>query len=338
MAEEKNYFWIKIRQDFFTDPYIKLLRRMAGGDTYTIIYLEMLVKSADTNGTIYFQGAGSDIAEELALMLNENVEDVRALLAYLEAKKLMTHPDLNEDIYLVATPDLTGSETGSARRVREFRKRQKEQKALQSNTEVTNSNNSKRQSKSKNIEIELETDTKQKSYSHIVSMFENNGFGSVGGILSQNISDELKDFADESNYSEATKVISKAIEIAVNQGNNRPAYVWGITKNWYQRKLFTLASIEAVENKRKKDTATSEARKQSDEEKQQAAQEKELLAKRQEQYEKVLSIYSEKFGFVRTPVFLQDTPDLKNNDVWELLVAGDDETYERLKQVVDSHE
>ncbi|MDI6553123.1 DnaD domain protein [Leuconostoc falkenbergense] len=188
------------------------------------------------------------------------------------------------------------------------------------------------------LEIEPETDTKQKSYSHIVAMFENNGFGSVGGILSQNISDELKDFAAESNYSEATKVISKAIEIAVNQGNNRPAYVWGITKNWYQRKLFTLASVEAVENKRKKDTATSEAKKQSDAEKQQVVKEKELLAHRQEQYEKVLSIYSDKFGFVRTPVFLQDTPDLKNNDVWELLVAGDDKTYERLKQVVDSHE
>ena len=146
MAEEKNYFWIKIRQDFFTDPYIKLLRRMAGGDTYTIIYLEMLVKSSDTNGTIYFQGAGSDIAEELALMLNENVEDVRALLAYLEAKNLITHPDLNQDIYLVATPDLTGSETGSARRVRDFRERQKKQETLQSNTQVTISNDSKSKS------------------------------------------------------------------------------------------------------------------------------------------------------------------------------------------------
>lgn len=149
MAEEKNYFWIKIRQDFFTDPYIKLLRRIAGGDTYTIIYLEMLVKSADTNGTIYFQGAGSDIAEELALMLNENVEDVRALLAYLEAKNLITHPDLNQDIYLVATPDLTGSETGSARRVRAFRERQKKQETLQSNTQVTISNDSKSKSNSK---------------------------------------------------------------------------------------------------------------------------------------------------------------------------------------------
>ena len=149
MAEEKRYFWIKIRQDFFTDPYIKMLRRIAGGDTYTIIYLEMLVKSADTNGTIYFQGAGSDIAEELALMLNENVEDVRALLAYLEAKKLLIHPEFTEDIFLVATPDLTGSETGSAQRVRKFRERQNEQLPLQSNTEVTISNDSKSKSKSK---------------------------------------------------------------------------------------------------------------------------------------------------------------------------------------------
>ena len=149
MADEKRYFWIKIRQDFFTDPYIKMLRRMAGGDTYTIIYLEMLVKSADTNGTIYFQGAGSDIAEELALMLNENVEDVRALLAYLEAKKLLIHPEFAEDIFLVATPDLTGSETGSAQRVRKFRERQNEQIPLQSNADVTISNDSKSKSKSK---------------------------------------------------------------------------------------------------------------------------------------------------------------------------------------------
>ncbi|WP_286010528.1 phage replisome organizer N-terminal domain-containing protein [Weissella paramesenteroides] len=45
----KKFFWIKLKQDFFNDPYIKLLRRMAGGDTYTIIYLEMLVKSASFN-------------------------------------------------------------------------------------------------------------------------------------------------------------------------------------------------------------------------------------------------------------------------------------------------
>lgn len=254
MAEEKNYFWIKIRQDFFTDPYIKLLRRMAGGDTYTIIYLEMLVKSADTNGTIYFQGAGSDIAEELALMLNENVEDVRALLAYLEAKKLMTHPDLNEDIYLVATPDLTGSETGSARRVREFRKRQKEQKALQSNTEVTNSNNSK--SKSKNIELEQETKKEPTAYQKIVAVYEKNGFGLVSPIVSEKINDELKDFAIESNEDEAVNIITKAMEIAALNSANNFNYVLAITKKWYNKKLFTLKAVEADELKNKSQKAS----------------------------------------------------------------------------------
>lgn len=229
---------------------------MAGGDTYTIIYLEMLVKSADTNGTIYFQGAGSDIAEELALMLNENVEDVRALLAYLEAKKLMTHPDLNEDIYLVATPDLTGSETGSARRVREFRKRQREQKALQSNTEVTNSNNSKSKSKSKNIELEQETKKEPTSYQKIVAVYEKNGFGLVSPIVSEKINDELKDFASESNEDEAVTIITKAMEIAALNSANNFNYVLAITKKWYNKKLFTLKAVEVDELKSKSQKAS----------------------------------------------------------------------------------
>lgn len=156
MARNKKYFWIKLKPDFFNDPYIKMLRRMAGGDTYTIIYLEMLVKSTHTDGMIYFQGAGVDIAEELSLMLNENVEDVRALLAYLEAKKLITHPELQEDLFLVATPDLTGSETDSAERVRKFRKRQ-DQKALQSNTDVTIGNDKKELEKELEIDKEINT-------------------------------------------------------------------------------------------------------------------------------------------------------------------------------------
>lgn len=155
----KKFFWIKLKQDFFNDPYIKLLRRMAGGDTYTIIYLEMLVKSASTNGMIYFQGAGGDIAEELSLILDENVEDVRALLAYLEAKKLITHPEIKEDVFLVASDDLTGSETDSAVRVRKFRERQA--KTLQSNAGVTNGNDKLEKEKELDTEINIELDKEQ---------------------------------------------------------------------------------------------------------------------------------------------------------------------------------
>lgn len=326
------YFWLRLDNNFYKNLAIKKARKMAGGDTMVVIYQKMMLTSLDTSGVIYYEGAYGKLEEELALMIDEEPEQVAMTLAYF-TKAGLIQIDNGQNVEMLQVPALIDQETNWAR----YKRNQRNTEKLDNVQSLSNERPTEIETEI-DKEIELETDTKQKSYSHIVAMFENNGFGSVGGILSQNISDELKDFADESNYSEATKVISKAIEIAVNQGNNRPAYVWGITKKWYQRKLFTLASIEAVENKHKKDTATSEAKKQSDSEKQQAIKEKELLAQRQEQYEKVLSIYNEKFGFVRTPVFLQDTPDLKNNDVWELLVTGDDETYERLKQVVNSHE
>lgn len=162
MMVTKKFFWIKLKQDFFNDPYIKLLRRMAGGDTYTIIYLEMLVKSANADGMLYFQGAGQDIAEELALTLDENVEDVRALLAYLEAKKLITHPEIKEDLFLVASADLTGSETDSAIRMRNFRERQTSHSyaiTSHSDSDVTRSDDK--------LEIEKELDIDNNAQSNI---------------------------------------------------------------------------------------------------------------------------------------------------------------------------
>ncbi|GAP05011.1 phage replisome organizer N-terminal domain-containing protein [Fructobacillus tropaeoli] len=206
----KKYFWIKLRPDFFNDPYIKLLRRMAGGDTYTIIYLEMLIKSASTNGMIYFQGAGEDIAEELALMLDENVEDVRALLAYLEAKKLITHPEIKQDLFLVASADMTGSEVDSAKRVREFRQRQK-QKALQSNTEVTNGND--KLEIEKELEKDIDTPLTPRGEDEVVSVnpakemldiFNNSmnrtltNSGIFGQLVMKNIS--VQEFQDVMNY------------------------------------------------------------------------------------------------------------------------------------------
>lgn len=95
------------------------------------------------------------------------------------------------------------------------------------------------------LDINSNIDTKTSSYQKVVSMFENNGFGSVGGIIATNINDELDDFVQDDNYEQASEVLCKAIEIAVNQGKNKPAYVWGITKNWYQKKLFTVEAIEA---------------------------------------------------------------------------------------------
>ena len=43
MATNKRYYWIKLKEEILTDKRIKRLRRISGGNTYTIIYLKLLL-------------------------------------------------------------------------------------------------------------------------------------------------------------------------------------------------------------------------------------------------------------------------------------------------------
>lgn len=130
---EKRYFWLKLYDDFFTSKRIKKLRSIAGGDTYTIIYLKMQLKALKTDGYLYFDGVMSDFAEELALDIDESVEDVKVTINYLMSVGLLETND-GEEYKLPFLDNCIGSENASAQRVREHRAKQK---ALQCNTGVT---------------------------------------------------------------------------------------------------------------------------------------------------------------------------------------------------------
>ena len=62
---EKRYYWLKLKEDFFDQKEIKKLRRIAGGDTYTIIYLKMLLLSIKNGGKIMYEAVEDSLAEEL---------------------------------------------------------------------------------------------------------------------------------------------------------------------------------------------------------------------------------------------------------------------------------
>lgn len=133
MAEPKRYFWLKLHKDFFQRKEIKRLRKIAGGDTYTIIYLKMLLRSIMSDGKLYFDGLEDDFASELALDLDEKEENVQITVQYLLKSGLLEMCS-DEEYYLPDTKDSTGCETAVASRVRKYREKQK---ALQCNTDVT---------------------------------------------------------------------------------------------------------------------------------------------------------------------------------------------------------
>lgn len=126
---EKRYYWLKLKENYFDSPKIKKLRKIAGGDTYTIIYLKLQLLSIKNNGIIEYEKIEPTFQEELALKLDEDVENVGVTLSYLQSQGLV---DVNEnnDFFLIEASNNIGSESESAERVRLFRER-KNQKVLQ---------------------------------------------------------------------------------------------------------------------------------------------------------------------------------------------------------------
>ncbi len=122
---EKRFYWLKLSEDFFKSRDIKKLRKIAGGDTYTIIYLKLLLLSLTDNGYLYYEGVEPTFAEEMALAIDEDEENVEVTLNYLEQRGLLERKTLDEYI-LTECAEMTGSETSVARRVRKTR----EKKAL----------------------------------------------------------------------------------------------------------------------------------------------------------------------------------------------------------------
>lgn len=157
----KRYYWLKLPEDFFRQKAIKKLRRIAGGDTYTVIYLKMLLLALKQEGKLFFEGVEDDFCDELALDLDEEPDNVKITIQFLIAQGLMQESTDNEYILPECT-NLTGSEDPSAARVRAYRSR----KALQCNADVTECNaavtscNTEKEIE-KEKETEIETDTEK---------------------------------------------------------------------------------------------------------------------------------------------------------------------------------
>ena len=150
---EKRYYWLRLKNDFFKSKRIKKLRRLAGGDTYTIIYLKMQLLSLEHEGVIQYTGLENSFAEELALDLDETVENVQVTLQYLQSCGLIETSD-NINFLLPYAVENTGSEGSSAKRWREWNARQK---SLDSNAMLTDSK------QIPNGEIEIEKEIEKES-------------------------------------------------------------------------------------------------------------------------------------------------------------------------------
>lgn len=172
MSDQRRFYWMKFQRDFFKSLRIRKLRRLAGGDTYTIIYLKMQLLSISNEGHLEYKGVFDSFAEEVAEEIEEEIDNVEITINYLLSCGLMEQD--GNDYLLPYAAENIGSEATSTLRSRECRRRQK---ALQCNTDATllqhDATETQRDcsvEREKEIEIDIDKDNKW-SYGQIANMY-----------------------------------------------------------------------------------------------------------------------------------------------------------------------
>lgn len=251
MAVNRRYYWLQLKEDFFKSKEMKLMRKLPGGEELTIIYLKIMLASLPDEGKIYFEGLAEDLAEELALLIDEDTEAVRMALMFLTKKNLLTTND-NYQFTLEQVPEMIGSETASTRRSRKHRE---VQKALQCNTDATKRNGDIEIDIDIEKDIELDQEQEQKNAvggENLIFKKLKEAFGemSVNGTMVEEVEKLLKQYGQD--------LVVLALDKTILNAGKSLRYTMSILQRWDGQGLRTAEQIKAADDEyeRKKSNKT----------------------------------------------------------------------------------
>ena len=108
----QRYYFLKLPKNWLkSNARVKKMRKERSiGDKGVIIYLKMMLLSTSMSATIIYEGLEETIEEELALKLDEKLENVKKVVDFLIKSSLIERKD-NGDLLLVEVQGMVGSET-----------------------------------------------------------------------------------------------------------------------------------------------------------------------------------------------------------------------------------
>ena len=239
VTENRRYYWLQLKDDFFNSKEMKLMRKLPGGEEITIIYLKMMLASLAEQGKLYFEGLAEDLAEELSLLIDEDPEAIRLTLMFLTKKKLLTTSD-NYQFNLEQVPEMVGSETASTRRSRKHRENQK---ALQCNTDATKGNGDI------DIEKDIDTDIEKENNKTIVSSSLSENLKHSGIRINDKQHQQLLDYVGLDGMS--FDMLNRAVEITSEVYQPSFKYLRGILENWKKKGFTTIEQVDDNDQKYK---------------------------------------------------------------------------------------
>ena len=211
MADNKKYYYLKLKDNFFESDELVILQNMKDGYVYSDILMKLYLKSLKSEGRLMFKERIPYNPEILATLVRHPVAFVKEALDVFERLGLIERLD-NGAIYMLDIQNFIGQSSTEADRMRLYRNQITNEKKQLSKQSVTNVITNVQQTcdiSAPEIEIEKELELEKEIYSSA----EPNG----APIPYKEIIDYLNQKAS-SKYKHTSKKTQTLIKARINEG------------------------------------------------------------------------------------------------------------------------
>ena len=242
MSDNKKYYYLKLRENFFDNDDVAILESMPDGILYSNILLKLYLRSLKNNGKLMFNDRIPYNAQMLSTITRQPVAVVEKSVGIFKEMGLIEVLD-NGAIYMLDIQNFIGSSNTEADRKREYRRKialEKGQKLLGHSSGHLSDEQAPEIEIEKEREIEIEKDIDKNPVELIVEEYQSR-IAPLDGTQFE----ILKEFITLDGME--AKVILKAIGLAADNGKRNFSYIRAILTNWKNDGVLTIAAVNERE-------------------------------------------------------------------------------------------
>lgn len=225
MSDNKRFYWLKLKEDFFDDETIRYIEEQENGIKYSNFYLKLCLKSLRTDGKL-IRLVGEILipydVKSLSSLTGVDVDTVRFAMALFEKIGCVKMLDSGE-LYISQLSEMVGSETDKARAMRVIRAREKYGNDV--TRMLPECYPEKDIEKELDTELEKEKESKR-SKAHTLESVEKIKLGEYGWVKIKQ--DEYNRLISDYGESEVKRAIRYIDESAQSSGNKNKWKDWNL--------------------------------------------------------------------------------------------------------------
>jgi phage replisome organizer N-terminal domain protein len=242
MSDNKKYYYLKLRDNFFDNDDIAILESMPDGILYSNILLKLYLRSLKNNGKLMFNDRIPYNAQMLSTITRQPIAVVEKAVGIFKEMGLIEVLD-NGAIYMLDIQNFIGSSNTEADRKREYRRKIALEKGQKLFGHLSGQMSDEQAPEIENRDIKEnrdieEIDSAKDNYNAAIAGYYQSRIGVLDGKQFEQLIDYIK--FDHMEY----ELVKLAIDKAADNSKRNFGYVNSILKNWAQNGIKTTVQQE----------------------------------------------------------------------------------------------